>query len=97
MTKELEYEHALGARRLRAEIYITCTSWDGDGLEFEYEWIEDAETGAELAYDDLPKELQSGLDDKAWQLAYDNAETAYQDYIEGEADRLYDQWRDRDQ
>ena len=97
MTKEFTYEHKPGAQKLKVEIYFSCSTPEGDGLDWGCEWIEEVETGIERKLEDFPAELRAGIEACAWDLAQTHSEAAYKEYIEGEADRLYDQWRDRDE
>lgn len=75
---------------LEVIIEFSCRS-DDDGSELDSIVVFD---GDEDVTGLITKEEMARIESEAQSLADDNASEAYQDYIEGAADRAYDAWKD---
>lgn len=76
---------------LEVSIEFSCHSQD-DGAEIDSIAIFNGEV--EVSHDLISKEDFARIEAKAQTIADDNSYEAYQDYVEGQADRAYDNWKD---
>jgi hypothetical protein len=95
MTYEIKfYSDHLGTDLL-IELDVKCYSYDGDEYTWEILSIEDKLLpGVFYELAEFPSNEIKLIEDECENFSRESAHEAYQDYIEGAGDALYDVWKD---
>lgn len=81
---------------LKVSIVVECRDQDGCDATYDIEYIENMDTQAEVLADQLLLSEQRRLDRECQDYANELAPDAAREYIIGQADALYDAWKDRE-
>jgi hypothetical protein len=92
MEKSFKFESEKFPTDLEVVFEFSCTSND-DGSEITSLTIWNGDVQIEESV--LDKKELGRIEDQAQEIADENSSDAYQSYLEGEGDRAYDAWKDR--